>query len=172
MKRLRYLCEVSKATIAVIHHTHKLYDKPLSIDTIAGSRVIAQEIDFMIGINRTGNGVHYIKEVSFRHAQCNSKTVKTFDITNDLWLNITGETEEQKLLAGPDGRRDDTNKNNIYEYFHEHYDLIPILTAKTLENYFVGTGDMSKQTLYTNLQKLIDEGLIHKPSKGEYSIVV
>lgn len=168
-RNLRTLSENTKTTIAAIHHTHKMYGQPISIDTIAGSRVIAQECDFMIGINRTLENKRYIKDVAFRYKP-EEDSVRTFSIDDDHWLCITEETDETKLLAVMDGRIDDGNRYKIFSYMQaqetsgsgEVY-TVELITALVPH-------EMAKQTLFTNLHKLEKEGKIIKPSKGMYRI--
>lgn len=51
-EKLRELTNNCKITLLVIHHTRKLsQNEPLTIHSIAGSRILAQEADFMIGMN-------------------------------------------------------------------------------------------------------------------------
>lgn len=171
MQKLRELANSTKTTIIVIHHAHKLTNQPLSISTMAGSRVIGQEADFMIGINKTLDGTRYIKEVAFRYLQENSETVKTFNIDESLWISITGNEEEAKLLAAFDGRKDDINKDLIYNYIASKTSgNESTVCSKTLENKFVATGKISRQTLFNNINKLVAEKKISKVSKGNYSI--
>jgi archaellum biogenesis ATPase FlaH len=171
-KKLRHLGDTTGTTIVAIHHTHKMYGQPLSIDTIAGSRVIAQELDFMIGLNRTPTGSKYIKDVAFRYIQSNDETVLTYDIDDSCWLNITGETTEAKLLAAPDGRKDNTNKQLILDFLQGQNEAGNIVVpTKLIEAKFVDTGEMSKPTVHSNLRKLISDNFIVKPSQGEYRLV-
>ncbi len=171
MGRLRNLCEVTDTTLLVIHHTHKMYNRSLILDTIAGSRVVVQEVDFCIGLNTTESGKHYIKEVFYRHAQCNSETVKQFEITDECWINVIGETEEYKLLNEADGRKDASNKNDILEFFQNKKEAeILLVEAEELNREFVLSKTMSKQTLYSNLDKLVKEGLIVKEARGKYRL--
>ena len=172
MKRLRKLNDETGATIICIHHTHKLYDRPLSIDTIAGSRVIAQECDFMIGLNRTGDGRHYIKDVAFRYVACDSESVKTFSIDENCWLNVKGEAEELSLLAPKDGRVDETNKLKIFEFMLEQIffykeEGVPI---DVIQKEFVDNKVMSKQTMYNNIEKLEAEDKVYKIERGLYGV--
>jgi hypothetical protein len=167
MKKLRNLLEETQTTIVVIHHSHKLYDKAISLDTIAGSRVVAQELDFMIGMNRTSSGVHYIKDVAFRYAPCKSEVVRTFEIDDRCWLNITGESDEITVLTSLDGRRDEMNKLKILQYIRETQ-LDGFVTTKMLDNRFIPTGEMSHPTINNNLRKLLAEQKIVKQDKGQY----
>jgi hypothetical protein len=170
-KNLRSLSEATSTTIIAIHHTHKMYGQRLSIDTIAGSRVIAQELDFMIGLNKTPDGQKYIKDVAFRYIACNDETVRTYSIDDNCWLNVTGEANEGKILAALDGRKDDTSKSQIYQYIAEQVESgnnsIP---ADSIVNRFSENPPMSRTTVYNNLKKLYDENKIIKIDKGHYSI--
>lgn len=171
MQKLRELANSTKTTILVIHHTHKLTNQPLSLSTIAGSRVIAQEADFMIGINKTLDGTRYIKDVAFRYIPEDNDTVKTFTIDENCWIKITGNEEEAKLLAAFDGRKDDLNKDLIYSYIAtETSENETTVSSKSLQSKFVSTGHISKQTLFNNLNKLVKEQKISKMSKGNYRI--
>src|SRR6185312_14300528 len=143
MKNLRQLSKETGTTIIAIHHTHKLFDRPLSMDNIAGSRVVAQELDFMIGINRTISGCRYIKDLAFRYAPCESESVRVFEIDDRCWLNVIEEEEESKLLAAPDGRRSDANANKIMDFLSAKAETeTPYATWAELETQFI-PGEMS-----------------------------
>ncbi len=165
MKHLRELCEQTGTTIIGIHHTHKLYDKGLSLHTIAGSRIIAQETDFMIGLNRTSNGCHYIKDVAFRYIQADSEKVTTFSIDQNAWIQSLGETTEDRILSALDGRFDDGNRGLIMEYFEDNDGEV---TAGTLISEFVTDNIMSRQTLFTSLRMLVNDNHLSRISKGVY----
>ena len=67
--RLRELCNRLKITLIVIHHTPKQIGRPITIDSLAGSRMLAQEADFMIGVGKSPEGKRYVKDVAFRYKQ-------------------------------------------------------------------------------------------------------
>lgn len=170
-EKLRWLSNETKTTIIVIHHTHKIGASPLSMDAMAGSRVLSQEVETMIGINRTFDGKHYVKEVLSRYARCVSDTVKTFTIGDDGWLTVTGEADEMRLVAALDGRRDDANAERIYQFLLEQSAAGHVPTPfSDIESALVDTGVMSKQAAHTNLGKLHDAKRIEKPSKGMYKV--
>lgn len=171
MKKLRELGNETKITLVVIHHTHKLNNTPLTINTIAGSRVLAQEADFMIGMNKTLDGKRYLKDVAFRYTRDDAEKVKVFSIENNCWLNVTGEVEEAKLLAAFDGRVNDLNRDKIYNYLIERgAQNNGIITTREFETNFVSQGIMSKQTLHTQLNQLVTDKKIFKPVKGQYKL--
>jgi len=162
MRKLRHLGATTSTTILAIHHTHKLFGQALSIDNIAGSRVVSQELDFAIGINRTLTGQRYIKDIAFRYARNDKETVTTFSIDEQCWLNAIREESEVALLAGQDGRRDDSNGNKILAYFRSLVDSNQEgLTTSALESYFI-PAQMSRGTLFNQLRKLVTSGKLTK----------
>ncbi len=171
MKRLRELSNDTKTTIIVIHHTHKLTNVPLTINTIAGSRIIAQDADFMIGMNKTLDGKRYIKNVAFRYSNDDFEKVTLFNIEPDCWLKVTGEEEEAKLLAAYDGRVSDLNRDKILNFISINTSAEKdFIETKELEKSLVKTGELSKQTLHTQLKQLVDDKKIIKITKGKYKV--
>ncbi len=171
MKRLRELLEQCKTTICIIHHSHKLYDKPLLRDTMAGSRVVGQEFDFIIGINKTDRGIRYIKEVDFRYSIASGDKVKTFEFDSDCYINLTGEADEYKLLSADDGRHDDTNRDLIYEHIVSTTGTDGTSTISTAELQTEFVPDiMTRTTMFNILGKFVREGKIMKLSKGQYRL--
>jgi archaellum biogenesis ATPase FlaH len=170
-RKLRALSQKTGTTLIAIHHTTKMYGQAISIDNIAGSRVIAQELDFMIGINRTMDGKCYLKNVAFRYAPCDSDLVTTFTIDDTCWLNVTGRKNETKVLAANDGRRDDTKSRLIYEYMKEQLSVgKEIVNTKEIYATFVDTKMMSKPIMYEHLENLVDDRLLVKCGKAEYKL--
>lgn len=170
MKRLRGLAENTGTTVIVIHHTSKLYGSPITMDAMAGSRVVAQELDFMIGLNKTLDGTRYIKDIAFRYYD--SDAVKTVEIGNDCWLNvIDNDADEIKLLSALDGRLNNANKEKLYQFIVERTDAgekeIPF---SDLENRFVKTNEMSGPTAHTNLNKLVKEKKLIRVPVGKYQL--
>ena len=76
--KLRGLSSTLGTTMVVIHHSRKQYGEAITIDTLAGSRVLSQEADFLIGINKVAKGIRYYKEVAFRYKQENDESVIPF----------------------------------------------------------------------------------------------
>jgi len=173
MKKLKELSFKHNAPIVVIHHTPKLYNSPLTINAIAGSRIIAQEADFMIGLNKTLDGKRYIKDVAFRYAPENDETVKLFDIDSNLWVNSQGEAKEVDLLAAYDGRINDVNKEKLFDFISEKGEVNNgIVSFSEIEEKFISTDAMSRQTAFSQLNKLVQEGRITKPDRGQYKCIV
>lgn len=168
--KLRELTNDLKITLVVIHHTPKQIGKPLSIDSLAGSRVLAQEADFMIGISKTPDGNRYMKEVAFRYAQENDETVTTFLINSNGWLIPAMEVSESSLLKVSDGRADDSNAESLLEEIEELTNLKGYAHSSELLTKFVDSQIMSKPTMYANLTKLATKGKIEKMAKGQYRV--
>ena len=164
--QLRELTNELKITLIIIHHTPKQVGRPLTIDSMAGSRILAQEADFMIGISKTIDGTRYMKEVAFRYAPENDEYVITFEINSNSWLTPLIEVPEYTLLKSPDGRNDNTNCDLILEFFENHAESE--ISARELLKEFVDDKMMSKPTFYKSLNKLIADKKIIKVNKGKY----
>lgn len=172
MERLVKLAEETAATIAVIHHTYKLKGGAITMDTIAGSRVLQQESEFMIGFNRTMSGVYYMKDLAFRYAQSDIETARAFTIDEDCCINLSGNVDERELLAMADGRSDDTNRNKIISLFRELSESGNIIVpTKALYERYLANKEMSKPTIHDSLNKLVIGGKITKLGTGEYQLV-
>lgn len=156
-------------TIVVIHHTPKLGNAPLTIHSMAGSRVLPQEADFMFGINKTFDGKIYLKEVAFRYAPENSEQVTLLKLDNEQWLNNAGKADEIQMLSFLDGRRDDTNKVLIMDYITSHAGENGIVEFSAIGNALAERG-ITRTTAFNNLNALVEEGRIQKPGKGQYKL--
>jgi KaiC/GvpD/RAD55 family RecA-like ATPase len=168
--KLRELTNELKITLIVIHHTPKQIGRPLTIDSLAGSRMLAQEADFMIGISKSLDGIRYMKEVAFRYAPENDETVTTFQINANAWLCPSYEVPEHSLLKNSDGRKDDSNKEIMLDYIEENYDVNKEFFTRTLIEQLVNTKIMAKPTMYSCLEKLTRDKKIKKVSKGKYML--
>jgi RecA-family ATPase len=165
---LRELSNDLKITLIVIHHTPKQIGRPLTIDSLAGSRMLAQDADFAIGVSRTHDGTRYLKEVAFRYAQENAETVTAFMINENSWLIPTVEVPEATLLKETDGRNDDSNAELIFDFIVENTQNQDTVRTKQLLEEFVDCKIMSKPTMFASLNKLMAKNKISKPHNGQY----
>jgi len=154
---LRELANDNGISIIVIHHTHKLNGGGLSIDSLAGSRVLAQEADFLIGINRTTNGIRYYKEVATRYGQ-EKEDVIEFDIDDNQWLQPIADLPEHKILELKDRRRNPSNVNKIVSEIKKSYENNVTISAPELIAKF--DGKLGKTQVYNYLKDLEGEGVI------------
>ncbi|CAN1570377.1 Archaeal primase DnaG/twinkle, TOPRIM domain [Spirosomataceae bacterium] len=170
--KLREITNRHKITLIVIHHTPKQTGRPLTIDSLAGSRILAQEADFMLGVSKSPNGTRYLKEVAFRYYPENDEEVYTFTINENIWLDLTGSAPEYTLLKEDDGRRDESNLDQILDFFNnKSTDGVKLIPIKDLMGNFVDNKLMSKPTLYANLKKLIAQKKIKNDIKGIYELI-
>jgi hypothetical protein len=170
--QLRELTNKLKITLIVIHHTPKQIGKPITQDSLAGSRMLAQEADFMIGIGKNLEGKRYFKEVSFRYRQEQQENVTVFDIDSYQWLIAGAELPETALLKEPDGRKDDTNPDQIFDFIQDKTNSPQGETyTRELMEEFVTTAIISKQTLYNCLDRLEKANRITKQGKGVYKSI-
>lgn len=164
-QRLRDICYGLKITLVCIHHTPKMYGKPLTMDSIKGSSVFSQETDFAIGINRA-NKRRYQKDIFFRYTSDDTEYVKEFSIDENVSLNYLGESFEYDILKGEDGRKESSNKDNVKDFFvksscnlHKTSDLV--------KHFTMNLGIQERQ-IKNILKQLKTEKIIVSPKKGYY----
>ena len=167
LKKIAYECGV---TMIVIHHTPKLYGRMLTIDSLAGSHVFAQEADFLIGINRI-NGIRYIKEVACRYKREDDEKVLTFKINDNLWIVPGKRVVENTLFREVDGRVDVTNLKIVYSLIFKN------TIEKGKSNFTTGEiieealKQMDKSTFYVKIENLKNQNIITQVGKGEYLLI-
>lgn len=168
LSRLREICYRNGVTLICIHHTPKMNGKPLTMDSIKGSAVFAQEADFAIGVNRAPNGQRYLKNVFFRYAADDFDTVKSMSIDDSTWMQYNSEVDESSILHS-DGRENKDVKDFIVNYFNSH----PEITQKTgdVVNYFTENLDLKERQIKTHLSDLVNQGLISRPDRGVYTSI-
>jgi hypothetical protein len=172
MKRLRNIVANTGTTLLVIHHTSKIGSEPLTLSNMAGSRIIAQEADAVLGMNKTPSGRRYIKPLAYRYADDQCEMVQIFKRNNSHWLVSDGYIQEQKLLREHDQRTDDSSSETVLNYIKEYTrdDISIIVETKDFMEGLVNPRIMSKPTLHKALGNLEEEGLIKKHSKGIYTL--
>ena len=161
--KLREFTHNHNITLLVIHHAKKMNGGVLSIDTLAGSRVIAQEADFILGINRTPFGIRYIKEVANRY-KAENEGVITFSINENSWLTAEDETTEDEIVDSKDGRRNPENEQRIINAIIDlggQKDYIPIPAIVKLLN-----GKSARSEVYRRCDALHLNGKIDKTVNG------
>ena len=160
---LRELANTNEVAIVVIHHTHKMNGRAITIDSLAGSRVLAQEADYMIGINRTETGHRYYKEVATRYGQ-EKEDVVLFDIDENQWLKPIEEMPEFKLLELKDRRRKPKKYDPILNELNVAYETDTTWTVPELRDKLVSSGTMQKSTFYKYLDHLEKMNIIKTES--------
>ena len=174
MKKLRELTHKFGITVIVIHHSQKLENKPITIASVAGSRVVGQELDFMIGVNRTINNIRYIKDVAYRYASDDSDQVLKFRINDAQIIESTGFCTEAELFTNSNGGQMNNSDVLVLQYLMEKTggDESVIVHTGELYQYFIESQTLTKPTLHAALNRLATTGAIEKVSKGEYRIRV
>jgi RecA-family ATPase len=171
MKQLREISHRHGIALILIHHTQKMDNRPITLASLAGSRVIGQEMDFMIGVNRLSNNVRYLKDVAYRYYPDDAEHVLKFQIDFNQIIQPLGTAYESDLI------RDATattavNENDqiLLNHFIEvtNGEAGVVIQTKDLYEKFINTGTMTRPTLHTALKRLENNGLILKPEKGSY----
>jgi len=154
MSRLRIISQELDITLFAIHHTPKLLGNPITMDSIKGSSVFAQESDFAIGINRTDKKHRYIKNVFFRYASDDDEFVKEFVIEPDAWLELSGEVDEDEILQRNDRRRTENKSDLVQNFFNSNSNVsYSSEDATALLKPITGLKDRQVKTYLSNLSK-------------------
>lgn len=173
----RFVLSLNK-TVFVIHHNTKGNNKPMTQDNIAGSRVITQEFDFAIGFGNvpTSQGGNYSCIVYNKDAEKTSSFGGLYAFDKNMWINKLKDVNiydlyNDKKSKPKDGRIDTTMQELLYDFINSKYSQgSQVTSTKDLKEKFVWTQTISKQGMYDNINKLLnDEKIIRKEgSKGEY----
>lgn len=171
--KLKEIASNNGITMIIIHHTPKLNGRMLTMDSLAGSHVFAQEADFIIGINKIVgvnkyNGVRYLKEVACRYKREEDENVLIFRINDSMWLESTDRIAEIKLFEGHDGRVDDTNLKTVRELAKKTTESKGSLNFRSQEIQEQALKEMDRSTFYEKLELLRTSGEIDRTKKGEY----
>lgn len=163
LMRLKDLTMRLKITLIVIHHSSKIINQPLDIANMAGSRVVGQEADFILGINKLPDQTRYFKEVSTRYKQ-ESEWVTTFSINNNLWIVKRRDVKEERLFQPVDHRENPDHEDLVFttieemEKDHEEVKISDLLARLS--------GTIGRTVLYDYLNNLEQSGLIDRSKKG------
>lgn len=167
MSRIRGMISRLNITLFIVHHTPKMGAGPISMENIAGSRFISQEVDFCFGVNRTNDGARVFNVVFFRYGAEPENSNIIFKINEHKWIEPQNNSA-YLMESSDDGRVDNENSERILEYIMETGQ--DEYSSKQLLETFVDSGKMSKPTMYSSMKKLINEGYLIKPDKGVYIV--
>jgi len=168
LSKLKELSVKLRITLIIIHHSCKITDQPLGLATMAGSRVVGQEADFILGINRLTNGTRYFKEVSTRYKQ-EDELVTTFTIGDDFWLTGQRDVQESSLFQPVDHRENSGNRELVFRTIKS----LAEKTGKVKTSDLVSrlNGKLGKTVVYRYISSLEKESLIDHSEKGYLTIV-
>lgn len=169
MQRLRDICYNNGVTLFCIHHTPKMEGYPITMDRIKGSSVFAQESDFAIGINRTGLGYRYAKNVFFRYSEDGDENVKEFLINKNTVVELIDETPEQEILNRSDRRRNDDQRQKIIDFINS--DKSKIYKTAELINTFESLLGIKGRQIKEYMSELSKSNKIDGTVHGEYKSI-
>lgn len=166
MSDLRNISQDLNITLFAIHHTPKLHGNPITMDSIKGSSVFAQESDFALGISRTEQKHRYFKNVFFRQVSDDDEFVKEFEINPNACINYSGEMDEDEILRRSDRRRAHNKSDLIRDFFNSKPD-VTYSYLDAVEIIMSITNLQERQAKYY-LSDLSNSGKIDGSKKGYY----
>jgi len=162
-RNLKDLTNRLNITMVVVHHSSKMTDSPLELGNMAGSRVVGQEADFILGVNKLSNGTRYFKEVATRYKQ-EDEMVTTFIIEDNLWIKKTSRVKEELLFIRTDHRESTENEELVYDAIvdlkNPENEVKPGEVVKRLE------AQIGKSRIYEIFKSLESAGKIDRSKKG------
>ena len=166
--KLRDLAQRFDVAMLVVHHSVKMDNRSLRMSDMSGSRILGQDADGIIGLNRTQNRTTYTCDIVYRYAPA-SETCKILELTPTLWLKAVGEATEDELFSEgfTDGRKDDRNGELILAYLKKNGEC----SKDDLNKVFVGTHVMTNPTLHSWLNTYLESGIIARPRKARYTFI-
>ena len=177
VKKFREYIATGNKTIIVVHHNTKGNDKPIEQDSIAGSRIIAQEFEYAIGLGNipTEQGGSYMCTLFNKYVENDSTLATLYKVSPNNWVQNLTTTNKFELYkdAKFDYRTSTSNKDSIYDYIvsQSSQDSSIVETAE-LKKHFVDSSRMSKETFHKNINQLVTQNRLFKPQKGQYQLKV
>jgi hypothetical protein len=177
VKNFRKHISILNKTIIIVHHNTKGNDRPIDQDSIAGSRIIAQEFEYAIGLGNipTQNGGNYLCMLFNKYIQKDDTTATLYRVNQNNWVENIGEANKFDLYstAKTDYRIDSTNKDLLLNHMQSQYSQGSQITLTgDLKKIYVenDTKTMSKDTLHKSLDKLVADGEIEIVKRGQYQL--
>lgn len=173
IQRFKDFANKYNCAIVLIHHTTKIQQgKSMTINTMSGSSALSRKVEFFIGVNYLNNGTRYVKFVNSRYNPPPTDKCKVFSIQSDTLIKLESEDYESVLLGSTDGRVSTDNTDVVIDFINEHVGSEFIFEMDSLKALYEGDDKkMSRKTLYNQLDKLIEKGIIEKVSQGKYKFV-
>ncbi len=177
MQKFKTYIGALNKTVIVVHHMVKGNEKPITQDNIAGSRFILQEFEYAYGFAHipTAKGGSYSCMLYNKHIPKDDNTATLYRMFNDGWIENIGTDNKFNLYKtnNNDGRRDQSNKTKLYNYFvSQGSQGSQNISSDTLIKEFVETGTMSKDTMYNKVKLLEKDGVIQRETIGNYKILI
>lgn len=165
MRFIRKIAIECDIPIIIIHHMTKIKPGiPLTLNIVAGSRILAQESDGILGVGVSSQGRRYVKPLAFRYADDNWEKLPVYRVNSNCLIEYLGHFSEEEILRENDGRFDRSNFDQITNFIKSKNSV----SSKELEEEFVHSKKMARSTMYDNLSK---SKHICKLEKGVYGFI-
>lgn len=169
MQNLREIAKNLKVTLICVHHTPKIGDSEITMDSMKGSSTFSQESDFAIAIRKTSKGHQYMKNVFFRYASCDFEYVNLFEFDSYLWANKVDEVDEVEILSRSDRRRDNSKRDYIESYINSN--TSSTYSTSDLISHFSSELDIKDRQIKSYLSELTNSSKILNDRQGVYKSI-
>lgn len=169
MQNLREISNSLKVTLVCIHHTPKIGDSEINMDSMKGSSTFSQESDFAIAIRRSNKDFRYMKNVFFRYTSDDFEFVNLFEFDPYLWANKIDEVDEVEILSRSDRRRDNTKRDYIENYINS--DTSSTFLTSNLITHFSSELNIKERQIKAYLSELTSNNKISSDKQGVYKSI-
>lgn len=173
-----YIWSHNKTTIFIHHNVKGNNVSPGEQHSIAGSRIISQEFEYAYNFSKIPgrDNENYCNMLFNKHTPDENSVANIYTFNEYGWVEFKEKSNKYSLSLDSknvDGRNNSENKELIFNLFksltsQSNQETLDIKTA-TLIKELVPT-KMSKDTFFTNIKKLTEDGLIEKSGNGIYSL--
>ncbi|WP_053971148.1 AAA family ATPase [Mangrovimonas sp. ST2L15] len=179
VEKLNRYVHFSGKTVILIHHTTKGNNGPLQVDKVAGSRVLLQKMQYIIGMSKVpGNSTKkYLAFLNNKFVPVDDTMAIEYSIDPHFGFKNLGSANVYALCGNTgatiDLRVDTENRDKILVFIQSQDSQgSQTVSTKLMKETFVDTKIMSKDTLHSSIRKLLNEELIEKCGKGLYRLTL
>lgn len=177
IQQFKYYISSLGITTFIIHHNTKGNDKPMTQDSIAGSRIIIQEFDFALGFGNipTAKGGTYSTMLYNKDAEKANNHAIVYSFDSNYRVQKIDEQNVYNLYkeVKVDGRRNDSNKKLVYDYVVSKANQgNQSISVDDFKNEFVNSSTFSKQTMHKCINSIITDGYLERDKNGIYNILI
>ena len=168
--RLRSISRVHGVTLIMVHHTIKNSKDRDEMFTMAGSRVLSQECDFLIQLKKEGN-LSWMQDYGIRYAPLNQE--KTYYKINEYqWVQTDQEAMKFSLEDVGDLRKSSVNRDAVWIALNKAQDEDENGEIHTLalKQNLAALTQMSSPTMYDYIKEFIAKDKLIRIANGVYKI--
>lgn len=173
MRLSRKLREISRSlniTLIVVHHSTKQGKNEQDMSSMAGSRVVAQECDYIMGLDIDSKRLR-LRDIGIRYAAAQEDDLY-LHIDENQWVHADNERNRFSLGTVDDLRKSSTKKEIVWDTLNMVEMEFGEIKTEYLIPLLVETKKMSKPIMYNAIKYFIAKGKLKQIKKGFFTTFV